>query len=202
MTVVVLAQEGEMRLAGDRWWRFRAVQELWAEEVRFCWRARFRLFRVEDSYAGGDGRLDARLLGLVPIVRARGPELSVGEAYRYLGELPWVPPAWTRNPALEWRELDERTREVAAAVAGARAVVRIELDERGDAVSVSAAARPALEGKGTVERPWGGAFADYRTLGGLRVPARGEAWWDLPDGRRPYWRGRVTALEVRAGDAR
>ena len=196
MTVVVLAQEGEMRLGRGRWQRFRAVQELWAEEVRFCWRARFRLFRVEDSYRDGDGRLDARLLGLVPVVRARGPELSLGEAYRYLGELPWVPPARTLNPALEWRELDAATHEVATTVGDARAVVRIALDEHGDAVSVSAVARPALEGKRTVERPWGGGFSDYRTQGGLRIPTRGEAWWDLPEGRRPYWRGRILAAEV------
>ena len=26
-----------------------------------------------------------------------------------------------------------------------------------------------------------------------------EAWWDLPDGRFVYWRGRVSALELAGG---
>jgi hypothetical protein len=30
----------------------------------------------------------------------------------------------------------------------------------------------------------------------VRVPAGGEAWWDLPEGRFVYWRGRVTGVEL------
>lgn len=38
---------------------------------------------VTDSYDGGEGMLDVRLLGL-PLQRKRGPELARGEALRYL----------------------------------------------------------------------------------------------------------------------
>jgi hypothetical protein len=34
------------------------------------------------------------------------------------------------------------------------------------------------------------------TFGGVRVPARGEAGWDLPEGRFVYWRGRVIGVEL------
>jgi hypothetical protein len=44
-----------------------------------------------DRYASGEGTLEGRLFRLVPVMRASGPELSVGEAMRYLAELPWVP---------------------------------------------------------------------------------------------------------------
>jgi hypothetical protein len=36
-------------------------------------------------------------------------------------------------------------------------------------------------------------------FGGTRVPSFGEAWWELPEGRFVYWRGRITALELIGG---
>jgi hypothetical protein len=51
-------------------------------------------------------------------------------------------------------------------------------------------------GKTFTPRRWGGDFDEYRDFAGTRVPAFGEAWWELPEGRFVYWRGRVTALEL------
>jgi hypothetical protein len=35
-----------------------------------------------------------------------------------------------------------------------------------------------------------------RCAGPSSCSARAEVWWELPEGRRPYWRGRITAVEV------
>jgi hypothetical protein len=92
--------------------------------------------------------------------------------------------------------VDERTAEVAAPVAGRRAAVRLTVDERGDVVRSWTDARPRANGK-TVERlPWGGVFTDHAELGGVRVPTRAEAAWELPEGPYAYWRGTVTSLEL------
>jgi len=191
--IVRLTQEGEMQLRpGGSWMRFTATQEIATREIRFVWRARFRMFRVVDEYVGGRGRLDARLFGVVPILRARGDATDRGEMFRYLAELPWNPLARELNPALDWRDVDERTREVRAGSAS----VKFTLDDSGDAVEVRAAARPSLERGVAVERPWGAGFGDYRELGGVRIPARAEVWWELPERRRPYWRGRITGVEL------
>jgi hypothetical protein len=61
---------------------FSAVEEFSVREIAFCWRARFSLgalvrLCVVDGYADGEGRLDARLFGLVPVVRAPGTEGEV-----------------------------------------------------------------------------------------------------------------------------
>jgi hypothetical protein len=63
---------------------FSAVEEFSVREIAFCWRARFSLgalvrLCVVDGYADGEGRLDARLFGLVPVVRAPGPDVTEGE---------------------------------------------------------------------------------------------------------------------------
>jgi hypothetical protein len=43
-------------------------------------------------------------------------------------------------------------------------------------------------------------LGEYASFAGTRVPTFGEAWWELPDGRFVYWRGRVTSLELLTWD--
>ena len=112
--LVRIGQEGEMRQRpGGRAMRFSAVEELAVGRIAFSWRARFPLaIRVFDGYSGGRGKLEARVLG-VPVMRQSGSEVAAGEVLRYLAELPLVPWAMEHNAELEWRELDERSVEVA-----------------------------------------------------------------------------------------
>jgi Family of unknown function (DUF6544) len=199
-TTVRIEQLGEMTLRpGTRPRRFRATEELSCDRVAFAWRASFPMLgplglRVTDSYLGGEGMLEVRMLGL-PLQRRRGPELAKGEAYRYLAEIPWVPHAILSNSELEWDARDERTVEVATRVDDERIAVELRLSEAGEIVG-GAARRPRAEA-GNAITPWVGEFADYRAFGGVALPARGEVRWETPDGPFTYWRGTVTALEVR-----
>jgi hypothetical protein len=179
--------------------RFTAVEELAVGEVAFSWRARFRVapllsLHVHDWYRAGEAALEGRLLGF-PVLRSRGPEVTKGEAMRYLAELPWVPHAMAANPELEWRELDDTTVEVATVVASSRLAVRLHFDTPGDVVASSAEDRPRAAGKGAVDTPFRGEFGDYRMLGGVRVATTAEVAWKLPEGWFTYFRGRVTGLE-------
>jgi hypothetical protein len=199
---VRVSQVGEMRQEpGGRWLRFSAVEDFAVAEIAYSWRARFRIIplvrlHVVDSYNGDEGRLEARLFGLVPVMRARGPDLAEGEAMRYLAELPWAPHAMLANSSLEWRAVDARSVEVAARVGAERAAVHLEFDDDGDVAGSFTDARPRTEGKSVVRRPWRGVFGDYGVFGGVRVPTSAEVRWELPDGEFTYWRGRIRSLEV------
>ena len=201
---VRIEQEGQMMLkpgASPR--RFTATQHLAADQIGFSWQARFPIvplvaLNVVDEYAGGEGRLEIRLFGRT-LQRQTGPEISLGEALRYLAELPLVPHALTANAELDWAQVDERRVTVAARV-GARSVsLELEFDDAGDIVRAASAERPYRQGDAWVPMPWAGEFSDYRELGGIRLPTRAEVSWDLPGGRFVYWRGRITdarALEA------
>ena len=200
--LVRITQVGEMwQKPGGRALRFSAVEEFLVEEIAFSWLARFPIvplvsLRVVDRYSAGDGLLEARLFGLVPVMRQRGLDLAEGEALRYLAELAWVPQAMLANRELEWRELGTDSVEVATWVGPSRVSVRLEFDAAGDIVASSTDSRPRAEGKKTVLRPWGGSFSDYAVVGGVRIPTRGEAHWVLPDGPFSYWRGTIKSLEL------
>ncbi len=198
---VRVTQSGEMWLkrgSGAR--RFTAVQDYAVREVAFTWQARFPLapllsLRVVDRYAGGAGSLEARLLG-VRMMRQAGPETTLGEALRYLAELAWVPHAMAANRRLEWRQLDQRSVEVATQIAATRAAVTLQFDATGDITGARCDERPFQQDNGFVPRPWGGTFSDYASLDGIRIPTRGEVRWELPDGPYTYWRGTITSLTV------
>lgn len=198
---VRLCQEGEMRLRpGARPRRFAAEQEASVLEVAFDWRARFPVapllaLRVVDRFAAGEGSLEARLLGL-RAMRQAGPETSLGEAMRYLAELPWVPHALALNPHLERRAAGERAVEVSTLAGGRRAAVTLEFGADGDVAGSRAEARPYKRGKAFVPMPWSGSFSDYGVLGGVRLPRRAEARWELPEGPFTYWRGEITSFEL------
>lgn len=179
---------------------FTATEEFAVERIAFCWRARFRLapvvaIRVRDCYDAGQGSLGVRALG-IPVQRQTGAAVSIGEAYRYLAELPWVPHAILANPELAWDEREGRRIEVSTHVNGEGLAVVFEFDASGDIFRCSAAARPREIDGHVIPTPWGGELSDYRTLGGVRLPTRGEVYWDLPEGRFVYWRGLIDELHT------
>ena len=154
---------------GARARRFTATEDLSTDRVSFVWRARFPMLgpislRVSDSYQGENGLLEVRL-GRLPLQRKRGPELSRGEAFRYLAELAWAPQAILANPALEWAEVDDSTVEVATLVGADRIGVRLIFDEAGELVQ-TVAQRPRVEAENAITR-WVGEYRDYRDFGGV-----------------------------------
>ncbi len=185
---------------GGRSLRFTAVEEFAVEEVAFSWHARFRFLgiplRVIDRYAAGEGLLEARLLGVLPVMRMHGLETNEGEAMRYLAEVPWVPHAIHGNPQLSWREIDTTTVEVSTHVGSTRIAVELGFDAGGDVISAFAEARPHVEGKTIVPRPWRGEFGAYDVVGGVRLPTRAEVRWELPAGPFAYWKGTITSLDL------
>lgn len=188
---VDITQEGTIWMKPDtRGMAFTAREHFEVERVAFAWRARFPFgLRVVDAFDRDQGVLELRLLG-ARLQRQRGPEVSEGEAMRYLAELPWVPQAIVRNEELHWRQLDDTHVEVSTPVAGRRVAVTFGFDDLADITSVSAQRRRQV-GKTWEETPWGGEFGDFTFMGGIRLPAAAEVHWEIDGDRFVYWQGRV-----------
>lgn len=199
---VRLRQKGTIRLDPEgAWMPFTARQTVEAGRVAFTWDARVRMrawirASVRDAFDGTRGRLRARLFGVIPVAHARGIDVDRGEVLRYLAELPWCPWAYRQNEDLFWSQGDDATLRVRTNVTTPPCEVAFEIAEDGRVLTMSGH-RPREEEDGAVEHPWGAAFTEWTEHEGIRYPAQGEVWWDLPAGRFPYWRGTVTALETR-----
>src|SRR5260370_42220769 len=92
---------GRLKLGG-RWLPFRARQVL-APHRGFVWAARVGgLITGSDRYADGAGGMDWRLLGLVPLVHARGEDISRSAAARGAAESVWVPTTLLPRFGVAW----------------------------------------------------------------------------------------------------
>ncbi|MCV2869450.1 hypothetical protein OEW28_12515 [Defluviimonas sp. WL0002] len=196
-------QVAEMRLKrGAPFQEIRATQHIALGEPGFAWdAARFigpvTMFRVIDAYDPGGGLLEARLLGSVPLAAKSGTEIALGEALRYLAELPWAPDAILGDPAIGWRMTDEGRAEATLAVADQLARVTFSFGADGDIETVEAKNRPAFDAEGRAATyDWRGRFWGYRQFGDRRVPEWGEVGYVYPEGFEVYFRGRILEYEI------
>ena len=200
---LILTQRAELRLKrGGLFTPFRTQQIVALGEPGFVWHARSTIgpltrLRVVDAFVGGEGMLEARMFGVLTVARANGVETTLGEAFRYLAELPWVPDAILGNPDLHWRMTGEREAEVKlnTRVGTARATFRF--DANGDITELEARDRPASDPAGRpVRYDWRGRFGDYRQVGDRRLPAYGEVGYLYPDGYEVYFRAKITDCRI------
>jgi hypothetical protein len=73
--------------------------------------------------------------------------------------------------------------------------IDIEIGEDGSPACCRAD-RPRMAGKQTILTPWSGSCLDFREHEGLRLAARLEATWQLPEGPFTYFRVEVTKFEL------
>lgn len=197
---VMARQQAQMRLSpSQRFFDMEATLLSGTRRPAFVWEATARIalvvpIRVLKSFVRGQGLLEVRVAGVLPIAHATGAESDKGELMRFLSELAWNPDAILNASGLLWRQIDERTVEVSAPVAGGMAKVRQTFDAGGDIIGVEADDRPYLvEGKPQSMR-WIGRFRDYKEFGAYRVPSYREIAWGLPDGEFLYWRGTILSF--------
>ncbi|WP_238364964.1 DUF6544 family protein [Mesobacterium pallidum] len=193
-------QRAEMELKpGGGWQAITARQVIGLGAPDFLWQAEMRLgpvplVRVIDAHVGGRGLLTVRALGALPIGTVQGPDADLGEAMRYLAELPWAPDAALSNPALRWQVLAPDHWRVGL---DGGAAVDLFLDAAGDVVRISAKARPATDPQGQpTTYDWEGHFTDHAQIGGRRIPRRGEVGYIRDGTYAPYFRGEITEYRV------
>lgn len=203
---LVLTQSADLRLKrGGLFQRYQARQIVALGEASFVWQARrrfgpFSWLQVTDALVAGEGRLEARLFGAMPVARAFGVEVTLAEAFRYLAELPWAPDAILGNPDVEWRMIAPDAAEARINTRVGTARVIFGFDAAGDIVTMQARQRPATDPSGRpVRYDWRGQFGDYRQVGQRRLPTYGEVGYVYPEGYEVYFRGRITDCRTADG---
>ena len=195
-----LAQWGDFLSRPDGPWSpFTAVEHFAVTPPGFVWDASIRIaplvtVRVRDSYLEGEGAMLGKLGGLVPVVDLHGgPEIAEAALRRYLAEAAWLPTALLPAAGVAWTAVDDTTARAALTDQGTAAWIEFRFAPGGEIAATSTERYRAVDGK-QVLTPWVGRFWDYERVQGMMVPREGEVAWVLPEGRLPYWRGRVTGF--------
>lgn len=197
-----IATAGEFLLDAEkkRWAPFTAGQLATVDPPGFDWDARVRVFPglhvfVRDAYREGAGFLRAEAAGLVPVLSLEpSAELARGELLRWLAEAPWFPTALLPSQGVRWDAVAEDRARATVADRGVTATVEFRFGPDGFPASIFVPDRPRAVGAANVATPWEGRWSAFGPRNGMHVPSAGEVAWLLPEGRLPYWRGRVRSV--------
>jgi hypothetical protein len=185
---------------GQRWKPFTSSQRVIAQRRGFVWDARIAMtpvlkVRVHDAYVGGEGVLHASLLGLLSLVNLRGgPGLTEGELMRFFAEAAWYPTALLPSQGVRWEEIDDSSAQATLRDGETTATLRFRFSADSLIESVRAEARGRIVGGTVIPTPWEGRWSHYDLREGMCIPLEGEVSWLLPEGPKPYWRGRISSL--------
>ena len=198
VTSVQIEHSGTFNMgeSSDQWQPFTSTQTVAPQHPGFVWDARIRMGSlipvfVHDAYVAGKGVLEAKLLGLVTVIKqAQTPELAQGELMRFLAEAAWYPTALLPSQGVQWEAVDASQARATLRDGDITVSLPFRFDEEGLISTVYAEARH----RNGTPTPWQGRFWDYAWREGMLVPLAGEVAWVLPEGEKPYWRGRIEQI--------
>lgn len=189
---------GQFAARPNAWSSFTAEQHINAERPGFVWDARIDMMPVvpvlvRDSYVAGQGAMRAAAGGVVPFVNEKGtPEMAAASLQRFLAEAVWVPTALLPRDGLTWSAIDDTNACVTLTDGATTVSMDVHFGPLGEIETVSAMRYRDVNGT-PVLTPWVGQHRDYVPADGMMIPTSGEVAWVLPDGRFPYWRGRLVS---------
>ena len=189
-----------MSEAAEQWKPFTSTQRVVTSRPGFDWDGRVAMMPglpvlVHDAYAAGEGILHAAVLGLVSVVNLRGTgEVAQGELMRFFAEAAWYPTALLPSQGVLWDAVDDQSARATLKDGDLTVTLLFRFNADGLIATVRAEARGRIVGGTVVTAPWQGRFWNYAIRDGMRVPLDGEVAWLLPEGAKPYWRGRITKL--------
>lgn len=190
-----------MSETAEQWKPFRSTQRVITHRPGFVWDARIGMAPgmtvfVRDAYVAGEGILVAKLYGLLTVMEQPStPELAQGELMRFFAEGAWYPTIFLPGQGVDWQA--ENDMQASATLSDGATTVKLvfNFDPQGLISSVRSDGRYREVDGVQLATPWQGRFWDYQLHEGMLVPLEGEVAWLLPEGPKPYWRGRIDHIE-------
>jgi len=185
----------------EKWRPFTSDQLVVTRRPGFDWDGRVRMMpgltvRVHDAYVAGEGILHATLFGLFSLAGMRGTgEVAKGELMRFFAEGAWYPTALLPSQGVQWEAVDDCSARGTLTDGAISLTMLFTFNEQGLMDTVLADARGRAVGDRVILTPWRGRFWNHGERNGMLVPLDGEVEWLLPEGAKPYWRGRITEVE-------
>ncbi len=203
-SAVRLRMHGRIKLQG--WFPFTAEQVIcWQRGM--IWRASVRMrglpVRGFDRLVDGEGAMRWKLLGMIPVLKAEGPDVTRSAAGRLAAELVWLPSVLC-GEASSWTAVSQSTLGVTVAVLKEPSELELRVANGGQLESVRLL-RWGNPGGGNYQlHDFGAMVEEERTFGGYTVPSRLRVGWYLGSDRfeseGEFFRVTIDEAEYRPAD--
>lgn len=139
-------------------------------------------------YDHGSATMRGRLLSLVPVVNASGPDMDRSETVTIFNDLTLFAPGALVDAAVQWTEIDDS--RVRGEFTNGSETVSAELtfDAAGDLVDFSSddRSRASDDGSSFTALRWNTPVNEYRDVEGRRVVVDGDGKWYAPEPEGHY----------------
>jgi hypothetical protein len=182
-SAVRLQMHGEIKL--KRWFPFKAEQVIrWDRGMIWC--ATVRMWGIPirgfDRLINGKGEMRWKIFGLIPFVRASGPDITRSAAGRIGGESMWMPSVLCRED-VKWTATDACHAQACIMVENERVVVEIVIDSASRLKSVKMKRWGNLDGTEFRYEDFGVLVEEEATFGGYTIPSRLRVGWYFGESR-------------------
>lgn len=192
--------------AEERWMRGTAEQFSFLDPPE-------RLFTMDVTRAGlpvdvyhrftGEGAtMQARLLGVVPVLDATGPELAQSETVTFLNDMVLLAPGALLDAGVSWEAADPRQARVGWEHGGHRVEAVLHFDEAGDLVDFHSHDRYQTDGTAHTLARWSTPVLEFGDFDGIRLPREAEAHWGEEGESWSYARFVVEEVRYNVRDGR
>lgn len=151
-------------------------------------------FEGRDKYLDGQGNMLGRLAGLITMFNATGREINISAAVTYLSECLLVP-ACALQDYINWEPQGPNQVKAIFEYKQIKVEGIFTFDNDGKFIKFETDERYMDNGKSKPERyKWSVVLDKYIEMGGIKIPSRGKAVWNLPDGDYEYFNGNVESI--------
>jgi hypothetical protein len=186
----------------DPWMQFTAEQVDFVDEP-----ARFFLMDAKRGglpvdvlhvFRDGSATMRVRLLSLIPLVAAGGPDMTRAETVTLLNDLALLAPGAMIDSGVQWEPIDERSVRAVYTVGTNTVRATLHFNEAGELDDFVSDDRLAASADGTefVRQRWSTPVNGYRTFGTRRAMSSGEGRWHPPAGEFSYIELELLELEI------
>ena len=145
-------------------------------------------------YKNVSASMTIKLLGLIKVVDARGPEMNQAETVTILNDMCLLAPATLISKNIQWEEVDSLSVRAKYTNGNITISAILYFNDKGEIVNFISNDRYALEGKTYKIYPWLSPIKGYTEINGIKLVSQASVEYQRPDTTFSY--GEFTLKEV------
>ena len=152
---------------------------------------------VYHRFIGNAATFRVRVLSLLQIVSAAGPDMNRSETVTILNDLCLLAPSALLDPSMHWEASTEDSARVRFERGAETIRAELRFNAAGELIDFISddRSKASADGKSFEHLRWSTPFNAYQTFGARRIFARGAAQWHAPNGAFAYGDFELVGIE-------
>lgn len=146
-------------------------------------------------YKDAKAIFQVKLLGLLTVVDAKGPQMNQGETVTVLNDMFFMAPGSLIDKRIHWEVVDDLSVKAVFTNDNISISAVIYFDHEGKLINFISNDRFETDGKDYINYPWETPMSEYRDFNGHRLPSKAKVIYKRPGGDFCYGEFELQSIE-------